>query len=98
VLRWPQPRSLFSPTDPAHNIWFARDQLAIAAAKGWGEVAPFYVDLESPITEGLPAPTPLHANLRNDHLQYALTWFGLAAAVLVMFVFWVRARIQSSPA
>jgi cytochrome oxidase assembly protein ShyY1 len=96
VLRWPQPRSLFAPADPGHNVWFARDQLAIAAGKGWGEVAPFYVDLESPITKGLPAPTPLQVNLRNDHLQYAITWFGLAAVVLVMFVFWVRSRVQSS--
>ena len=28
------------------NIWFVRDPVAIAAAKSWGEVAPFFIDLE----------------------------------------------------
>ena len=36
----------------ARNLWFVRDQLAMAAAKGWGEVAPFYVELESPQPPG----------------------------------------------
>ena len=94
VLRWPEPRSFFSPAeDPTHDLWFARDHFAIAAAKGWGDVAPFYVDLEAPLPAGgLPAPGPLRVNLRNDHLQYAITWYGLAAVVLVMFGFWVKSR------
>jgi len=36
-------------------------------------------------------------NLRNEHLQYALTWYGLALVVVVMFAFWVRGRGQSAP-
>ena len=94
VLRWPDPRSFFSPADdPQHDLWFARDQFAIAATKGWGDVAPFYVDLEAPLPPGgLPAPAPLRVNLRNDHLQYAITWYGLAAVVLVMFSFWVKSH------
>jgi cytochrome oxidase assembly protein ShyY1 len=30
--------------------------------------------------------------LPDDHLQYALTWFGLAAALAVSFAFWLRNR------
>src|SRR5882672_7974715 len=49
VLRWPEPPGLFSPkNDVAHNLWFVRDNAAIAKAKGWGAVAPFFVELESP--------------------------------------------------
>ena len=93
VLRWPQPPGFFAPADPAHNLWFARDQLALAAAKGWGAVAPFYVDLESPVPPGgLPAPGALHVSLRNEHLQYALTWYALAVVVVVMFAAWLRTR------
>jgi cytochrome oxidase assembly protein ShyY1 len=94
VLRWPEARGFFAPADDAaRNLFFVRDPIAIAAAKGWGEVAPFYVDLEAPVPPGgLPALAPLQVNLRNDHLQYAITWYGLAAVVLVMFVFWVRSR------
>jgi surfeit locus 1 family protein len=97
VMRWPQPRDLFSPRDDAaHNLWFVRDQLAIASAKGWGEVAPFYVELESPQPPGgLPRAGALKLELRNMHLQYAITWYGLAAVVVVMFGFWLRARSRA---
>jgi surfeit locus 1 family protein len=94
ALRWPEPRGMFAPTDdPARNLWFVRDHAAIAAAKGWGEVAPFFVELESPEPPGgLPHPGALRANLRNEHLQYAITWYGLAAVVVVMFAVWLRGR------
>jgi len=43
---------------------------------GWGQVAPFYVDLETPAPEsGIPKPGPLDVHLRDDHMQYAITWF-----------------------
>ena len=91
-LRWPEPRGWFAPKDdPAHNLWFVRDPLAMAAAKGWGRVAPFYVELETP-TGNLPRAGRLTPNLRNDHLQYAVTWFGLAAVLAISFAFWVRSR------
>jgi surfeit locus 1 family protein len=94
VMRWPESRGMFSAKDdPARNVWFTRDPAGIAAAKGWGEVAPFYIELESPQPPGgLPRAGPLTANLRNEHLQYAITWYGLAFVVAVMFVYWVRGR------
>jgi surfeit locus 1 family protein len=94
VMRWPEPRNWFTPgDDPARNLWFLRDHRAIAAAKGWGDVAPFFIDQEAPVPAGgLPRPGPLTINLRNEHLQYALTWFGLAAVLLVVFGLWARGR------
>jgi surfeit locus 1 family protein len=98
VLRWPEAPGLFTPKEePARNLWFARDHRAVAAAKGWGEVAPFYVDLESPPPPGgLPRPGPLTVNLRNEHLQYAITWFGLALVVTAGFAFWLHSRRQEA--
>jgi surfeit locus 1 family protein len=97
AMRWPEPRGLFAPTDnPPGNLWFVRDQTAMANAKGWGEVAPFFIELESPLPPGgLPHPEALKVNLRNEHLQYAVTWYGLAAVVVVMFGFWLRGRRRS---
>jgi surfeit locus 1 family protein len=97
VLRWPESRGWFAPPDePAHNLWFTRDPGAIAATKRWGEIAPFYIDLEGPTPPGgMPRPGQMRLQLRNDHLQYALTWFSLAAALIVMFVIWLRGRIRS---
>jgi surfeit locus 1 family protein len=94
VMRWPEQRAWFAPQDsPAQNLWFVRDHLAIAGAKGWGEVAPFFIELESPQPPGgLPRPGVLRVNLRNEHLQYAITWYGLALVFAVMFILWLRSR------
>jgi len=40
----------------------------------------------------LPRAGPLTATLRNEHLQYAITWYGLASVVAVMFAYWLRGR------
>lgn len=87
VLRWPDARHWFTPPDdPSHNLWFARDPAAIASAEGLDAVAPFYVEQEEPAPPGgLPQPGKLVVRLPNNHLQYALTWFGLALALVAVF-------------
>ena len=97
VMRWPETPGWFMPAaDLGHNLWFVRDPLAIAQTKKWGEVAPFYIELESPQPPGgLPRAGPLTVNLANDHLQYAITWFGLAAVLAIAFAFWARSRQRS---
>jgi surfeit locus 1 family protein len=100
VLRWPEEPSWFTPaSDPARNLWFARDQGAIAAARKWGDVAPFYVEQEAPVPPGgLPRPGRLAVSLPDNHLQYALTWYGLALILAVVFAVWVRGRGRATPA
>jgi surfeit locus 1 family protein len=90
AMRWPDIRHWFTPgDDPGHNLWFARDPAAIAAAKGLGAVAPFYIEQETPAPPGgLPQPGKLVVSLPDNHLQYALTWFGLAAVLAGVFVSW----------
>jgi len=94
TMRWPEPRGMFTPNDAAaKNLWFVRDPTAIAAAKGWGVIAPFYIDQEAPPPPGgLPKVGPLRATLPNNHLQYAVTWYGLALVVLISGVLFLRAR------
>lgn len=91
VLRFPETPGWFTPPpDRGNALWFARDHRAMAQANGWGEVAPFYIDLESPMPPGgVPKPGPVHVQLRNEHLQYAITWFGLALVVLGSFLAWL---------
>jgi cytochrome oxidase assembly protein ShyY1 len=92
ILRWPEPRTLFTPVDRADEaLFFVKDHPAIAAAMGWGSVAPFYLELESPpAAGGLPRTGPVRAELRNPHLGYAITWYGLAVVLVVLFVTWWR--------
>jgi cytochrome oxidase assembly protein ShyY1 len=79
--------------DPARNTFFARDHQAIATARQWGSVAPFYVEQEAPVPPGgLPKPGPIKVNLRNQHLQYAVTWFGLALVLVGASAFWLLQR------
>jgi surfeit locus 1 family protein len=90
TLRWPEASNWFSPAnDPAHNLWFVRDPPSMAAAKGVSPAAPFYVEQESPLPPGgWPQPGKLVVQLRNEHLQYAVTWYGLALVLVVVFVVW----------
>ena len=82
---------------PAANqskrLWFTRDHLAMAQALGWNKVAPFYIDLEAPVpANGIPKPGALEVHLKDDHMQYAITWFALAVAVAIAFAVWLRAQ------
>jgi surfeit locus 1 family protein len=90
-IRFPESAGALTPQQNiAKRLWFTRDHMIIARALGWGEVAPFYIDLEQPVPEsGVPKPGPLDVHLKDDHLQYAITWFGLAGAVLIAFGVWV---------
>jgi cytochrome oxidase assembly protein ShyY1 len=93
-LRFPEAAGMLTPAENlAKRLWFTRDHLAMAHALGWGEVAPFYIDLEAPVpASGIPKPGPLEVHLKDDHMQYAITWFGLAGAVVIAFGLWLRAQ------
>jgi cytochrome oxidase assembly protein ShyY1 len=93
-IRFPESAGALTPVEnPAKRLWFTRDHIVMAKALGWGEVAPFYIDLEQPVPEnGIPKPGPLEVHLKDDHLQYAITWFGLAGAVLIAFGVWWRGQ------
>jgi cytochrome oxidase assembly protein ShyY1 len=93
-IRFPEAAGTLTPAEnTVKRLWFTRDHFAMARALGWGEVAPFYVDLETPVpASGIPKPGPLEVHLKDDHLQYAITWFGLAGAVVIAFGVWWRGQ------
>ncbi|SFI90013.1 SURF1 family protein [Albimonas pacifica] len=80
ALLWPQEVDGFTPDpDREANMWFARDLPAMAQAL---DAEPILVVAEADpaaAPDALPAAWPLTVNLTNDHLEYAITWFGLAA-------------------
>jgi cytochrome oxidase assembly protein ShyY1 len=97
-LRFPEAAGALTPSESlTKRLWFTRDHLAMARALGWSErskaVAPFYIDLETPVPDsGIPKPGPLSVRLKDDHMQYAVTWFTLAFAVVIAFGVWWRGR------
>ena len=74
-----------------------RDPQAIAAAKKWDGAAPFYIEQESPVPPGgLPKPGKLAVALPDNHMQYAITWFGLAAGLTGVYGVWLTGRLRRS--
>jgi surfeit locus 1 family protein len=96
VMRWPETRGMFTPADePQNNVWYLRDSTAIAAAKKWDTAAPFYIEQETPVPPGgWPKPGKLVVALPDNHLQYAITWFGLAFGLAGVYGVWLFGRLR----
>jgi surfeit locus 1 family protein len=77
-LDWPRETDSFTPPpDPKTGLWFARDVPAMAEALG---TEPVLIVARGTTGDGItPAPVDTSA-IPNNHWQYAVTWFLLAAA------------------
>lgn len=100
LVRLPQPAGWFQPENrPGADAWMRVDPPAMASAQGLSDVAPLVV-------EALPGPgraggilngIPPQVELPNNHLQYAITWYSLAATLIVIFVLSQRRRSEPAP-
>lgn len=98
LVRAAETGSWFTP-EPKRDrrIFFARDPDRIAQSTGLtGAVGGFFIDLGASSTppSGLPQAGETRMSFSNDHLQYALTWYGLAAALLAVFGVFVVRRLK----
>ena len=91
VVRFPsEPGPLAADNDPARGTWFHIDPEAMSAYLG-RPLLPFYVQaVPAAGAPDWPRARPPEPRFRNDHLQYALTWFALAGAVAVLYLVWRR--------
>ena len=88
VLRAPDPKNAFTPpNEPAANRWYSRDVPAMARALGARAPAPLVLMAETSTNPDWKAlvPAPLPPEIPNRHMEYALTWFGLAGALLAVY-------------
>lgn len=86
VLRVPEHGNSFTPPNtPAR--WYTRDAAGMAAALKTSDPAPLFLMAETATNPAWPAlvPAPIPAEIANRHLEYALTWYGLAAALLGVY-------------
>ncbi|MBB4618271.1 SURF1 family cytochrome oxidase biogenesis protein [Sphingomonas abaci] len=92
LLRLTEPKGGFLRSNvPASDRWYSRDVAAIAARRGLGTVAPYFIDSDRTAPPGRwPEGGLTVVRFPNNHLSYALTWFGLAA--LVAFMGWRALR------
>ncbi len=93
-LHWPREVDRFTPDpDLGANTWFARDVPQMAAHLGTEEVLVIARSETDPTITPLPVDT---AGIPNDHLQYAITWFSLAAIWTMMTALFLwRSRAQT---
>jgi surfeit locus 1 family protein len=99
LLRLPEPPGWFTPAnEPAKNSWFSVDLPAMAQTAGVGGALPFYIDADkTPVPGGWPQGGQTITDLPNDHLQYAITWYALAVALVAIYIrFAIRRRRSSS--
>ncbi|XP_069841818.1 surfeit locus protein 1 isoform X4 [Dendropsophus ebraccatus] len=78
LVRHTETRQHFSPeNDVQNNVWYYRDLAAMAEQTG---AQPIYIEADSDSTvPGGPIGGQTRLALRNDHLQYSVTWFSLSA-------------------
>ena len=82
--------------DPAARRFFTLDPKAIGSATGLANIRPFVLVTLGPgagpdaVVEHWPDPARHLPRPPNNHLSYAITWYGLAVALLAIFVVWAR--------
>jgi len=88
VLRKGDAKTFVTPANDARaNLWYWRDIPAMARALGVANPAPSFLMLEQPAPPaGGPEIAPLPSDIPNNHLQYVITWFGLAAALAGVYL------------
>ena len=95
LIRAPEDENLFTPDDePEKRLFYSRDPAAIAPHLGVLDAAPFTIDATETAPGSLPQAGETRRDFPNRHLEYALTWFGLAGALLVVFAAFTLTRLR----
>jgi surfeit locus 1 family protein len=94
LVRLSENQGLFTPdNDPKGNHWFWLDLDGLTFSMfptATMNPAPFFLEAEkSDVPGGWPQGGQTRLELPNNHLQYAITWFLLAFAVLVIYVVYI---------
>ena len=97
VLRQGDKKTFVTPDNqPAQRLFYFRDIAAMAQVLSAPRPAPTFLMLERPAPQsGGPKPAPLPTDIPNRHLEYAITWFGLAGALLCVYLATLWRRLRS---
>jgi surfeit locus 1 family protein len=100
VWRVPDAPGFFTPKpEPARHVWYARDLAGIAAADGIILAAPVVIEADSrPNPGGWPRGGQTVVDFPNNHLSYAITWFGLAAGLIGVYLAYHISKGRLGPA
>ena len=102
LVRLPGPKGTFTPANkPERNLWFWRDLDALYASlgeNGSARTAPFVLEAEASPENlgGWPQGGVTVLRVPNRHLEYALTWYGLAGALVVVYLAFAVTRLRQA--
>jgi surfeit locus 1 family protein len=102
LVRLPPTRRLFTPeNDVQNNLWYWPDLDAMTASafpSAPHAALPFAIDSDAEPAPpgGLPKGGTTRINLSNRHLEYALTWYGLAATLIGVYLAFAAARLRAA--
>ena len=93
-----KPSMMVPDNDPAKNMFFWKDLDAMASSTALpqAEVEPFFLDADdSPNPGPWPKGGVTQIDLPNNHLSYAVTWYGLAIVLAVITILSYRRNRQN---
>lgn len=92
---WKQ-NTFVADNEPDANIWFYGDLDGMAKFHGIVHYAPLFLEADTtPNPGGLPIGGQSRVKISNDHLSYALTWFSLAVALLIVYGFYAAEQFRA---
>nr|XP_038961716.1 surfeit locus protein 1 isoform X6 [Rattus norvegicus] len=93
IVRLTENRKPFVPeNNPERSLWYYRDLDAMAKRTG---TDPIFIDADfNSTTPGGPIGGQTRVTLRNEHMQYIITWYGLCAATSYL---WFRKFVRRTP-
>jgi surfeit locus 1 family protein len=99
LVRMPAAKGLFTPdNDPARNLWYWPDEAALQASAFGREATALPVtvdaDAEPAPLGGLPRGGVTRLALPNRHLEYAITWYGLAITLIAVYFAFAVSRLR----
>ncbi|VAW07474.1 Cytochrome oxidase biogenesis protein Surf1, facilitates heme A insertion [hydrothermal vent metagenome] len=98
VLRKSWARERFAPeNDPVHNLWFFGDIKAMSEAQHMTDVFPMFLYADKSLTDGeYPIGGRTRLKLINNHLDYAMTWYGLAIVLVIIYLIFSLQKVRRS--
>lgn len=96
-----KPSSIVPDNDLDANIYYWKDWSSMVLQSGYktdGAVLPFFIDADDTPNPGLwPVGGVTRIDLPNNHLQYAVTWYGLGGALVVVVAVFMWRRVKEKP-
>ncbi len=85
-IRTDNDSTMYTPENqPIKNMWFHKDIELMSADSGY-KLLPYAADVVGDNNQKtLPVPSSGDIQLRNNHFEYSLTWFGMSFAILMFY-------------